>query len=97
MALSNDFYTGRKSGIANVAVQLTTTWVKAERGVQIYADVDNPAALYVGNVGVTADSSDSTDGFKLTPDSSILIPTRTPSGIYIIGASGTGKAWWAIV
>tara|TARA_B100000700_G_scaffold320652_2_gene418345 strand:+ start:2338 stop:2637 length:300 start_codon:yes stop_codon:yes gene_type:complete len=90
--------TGRVSSIGTAAAQLTSSVVKAKRGVQITADSDNAATIYVGNSNVTADAADTTDGYPIAAGETVVIPTRKPSDLYLIAESGdAGKVWWLII
>jgi|LUMV01.1.fsa_nt_gb hypothetical protein len=104
MTASTTFTTGRKSGIDYLhSWQMTTnptvSGVKADKGVQVLASVDNSVSIYVGPSGVTANSSDTTDGYPLAAGESILVPVRNATEIFLIaGGSGTSqKVWWIIV
>ena len=68
---SSNILTGSKSSIGTSAVQLTTTTVKSNQGVQVLADSDNDGTIYVGSSTVTADGADATTGFPLAAGQSI--------------------------
>jgi uncharacterized protein YneR len=99
MATSSTSSTGRKSNITNAAERLTETNLKANQGVQIYAASGNSNTIYIGtSSGVTADTSDLTDGFPLAAGESILFPVRSPQDIWVIAsAAGSDKLWFLVV
>jgi len=97
--VSTTFLTGRKSSIGTSPTQITSDLTKADEGVLIYADKNNTATLYVGSSSsITADSSDSTDGFPLDPGDSVVMRVRNPSSVYVLASTGSSsKLWWLIV
>lgn len=90
------FLTGRKSGIGSTPLQITTSSIRADKGVQIYSPATNTADIYVGNSGLTRDSGDATDGFPLSPGDSILFPHRIPSEIYVSTSGSSQKVFFLI-
>jgi len=93
------FQTGRVTiGTSGVALISSDTSERADIGVQIYADSANTEAIYLGNsTAVTADSSDTTDGYPLQAGAEMLITNRDPNEIFAICASGVQKVWFIIV
>lgn len=89
--------TGRKSSISTSAVQMTASSITAIQGVQVKAADTNSDKIYVGPSGVTADSSDSTDGYPLAPGDAILVPVNNANVIYLIAGSGTQKAFFLVL
>lgn len=94
---SRTFLTGRKS-ITTTAVQLTAASITTYKGVVVKADPLNSDIVFVGVANtVTADSSDSTDGFPLSPGESITLMIDAPGNVWAIAKSGTLKVWWLSV
>lgn len=87
--------TGRRT-VNTSAVQIfSSTADRAKTGLQIYASSANTGTVYVGESTVTANSSDSTDGYPLTPGKELLIPLVNPNPIYAV-ASASGQTIWFI-
>ncbi len=87
---SSDKYTFRKSGITAVAVQLTTSDLKAELGVQLFAPATNANTIFVGFSSAITTGTDASMGFPLAPGYGILVQTRNANELYCIGGPGTG-------
>jgi len=92
------FATGRVT-VSTTGVPLVSN--EAERcdiGIQIYSSSGNTGDVYIGNsTGVTADSSDTTDGYPIAPNTSLLVTDRNPNEIFAISESGAQKLWYIIV
>lgn len=92
--LSSTVDNGAKS-VDTSAVQLSTSTYKAKNGVVVKAAPSNTGIVYVGDSdAVTANSSDTTDGFPLSASESITIPVDKPSRIYIIGSDSSQKVFF---
>ena len=97
MAVPN-FFTGSKPGITTTAVSLASTELHAQRGVQIVAGTGNAHPIYIGQSStVTADSSETTDGYPISAGESIVIPVIDPNSIFLVSAAGTGKVFYVSV
>ncbi len=95
---ATDFRHGRKSGITTTAVQMETTGVLAGKGVLIKAASGNTDDVYIGRSStVTADSSDTTDGFPLSANQALEIEVDEAGDVFLIAASGTQKVFWITV
>jgi hypothetical protein len=90
--------TGRKT-ITNSATQLTAVDATGLRGVQIVAGSANADVLYVGeSSAVTADASDTTDGYPLAAGETLVLPTLRADELYLIAdGAGSNKVWWILV
>jgi len=92
--ITGNIKTGRKT-VGLATVQLTTDGsLTTEKGIQIYADISNSGIVYVGNSDVTANSSDTTDGFPLDPGNSFLVPIRHPYRLHLVSNVTNSKVWW---
>ena len=74
----------------NVAVQLTTNNAPLNRGIYLQCPSTNAGLLYFGVTGVTT-----ANGFGVAAGgTSVLIPVKDPSTIYVISASANQTVNW---
>lgn len=92
MTTRYDWGTASRSGIYTTAIQMVQEAdlqvLRPAFGVQIVADPNNSASVYLGKSDVTAGTGQSTTGYPLAAGDSILIPTRRPEEIYVAAGSG---------
>ena len=75
------------------AVQLISAeTIRADTGIQVVAPSSNTGYIFVGQTGVTA-----TTGLLLEPGSSVLVPTRFPSRIYVISDASAQYAYYMVI
>ncbi len=84
--VAGSFAHGRKSGIGGTATPLCAASRAATRGVQIKADEDNLGVIYVGNSGVTAATSELTDGFPLEAGEGVFVPIDDANKVYVMAS-----------
>lgn len=95
--MANTRISGRKT-IGGTAVRLYTGELKAIEGILIKTDSSNSGTVYISNRSdVTADSDDTTDGFPLAANESVVVPVRNPNELWIVGSAAGQKIWWLIV
>ena len=89
------FFHGRKSGIGQTAVQLTTRKLRAKRGILVKASIGNSGIVYVGSSpSITADSVDATDGYELSAGESKTVEVTNPSTVFVIASAPGQKVFW---
>ena len=89
--------TGRKSGIGPSGVTMTASTAVAQNGIMIRCPDTNTDFVYVGNSGITADSSDVTDGFPVGSGEAIVMPFRHPSELWVRTKTDSNqKLWWIL-
>ncbi len=90
--------TGRRSNVSTVPSQLTgDVGIVANEGVQILVSSANSEAIYVGySADITCDEGDSTDGFPLIAGSSLFLPCRHPSEIWVKAPTQSNLVLWFI-
>ena len=54
----------------------------------------NTSVIHIGSSAVTADTNAGTGGMPLTPGSSIMVPCRDPSKIFVVAVGGTQDVAW---
>lgn len=90
-----------KSSIGTSAVQLTSTATPLTYGVQIVAAAGNGGTVYIGTANtVTANSSDTTDGYQLSAGDSIFLPrgyVEDASSIWLIGSAASQKVFYLVI
>ena len=90
-------FTGRLSSIGTTPLQLSSAGanIVEMEGVQLLASSGNAGTIYVGfGSGITTDAADTTDGFPLAPGTSVFIPTRRVSDIWVIATISSQKLWF---
>jgi hypothetical protein len=80
-------------GTSAVQVSTETSSIK----VIIKAALANTGILYIGKLGVTANSAPATDGYELTAGTSIEIEIGNPAILYVIASAITQKAFFTIL
>lgn len=80
----NTFET-RSQIIGTSATQLTGI-IDAVKGYQLKANASNTGILYIGPVGVTANTSPDTDGFPLSADQGLFLPVNNSGVVYAIAS-----------
>lgn len=97
-AISKVGLTGRRSNVSTVASQLTSdSGVVANEGVQILVSSANSEPIYVGySSAITCDEADSTDGFPLIAGSSLFLPCRHASEIWVKAPTQANLVLWFI-
>ena len=80
----NTFET-RSQIIGTSATQLTGI-LDAVKGYQLKASASNTGILYIGPVGVTANTSPDTDGFPLSADQGLFLPVNNSGVVYAIAS-----------
>lgn len=89
------FTTGSKSAIGTSAVQIIATSTPAKIGVVVKAANSNTGTVYIGNsTGVTAGTTDATDGFELAGGESVTIDIDNVNKLYAIGSASGQKVYW---
>lgn len=88
---------GENADIDTASEQVTTVSSVAKHGVRVIADVANTGILYIGGSTVTADTSDSTDGFPLYPGDSLFLPVNNANLVYAIASVNNQKLRWIAV
>lgn len=91
------FTSGRNSDIDTSAEQLTTTSITASFGILVKAANANSGIIYVGPAGVTANSSDSTDGIELAAGESVLVKVDNANKVYCIASVNNQSAYYLVV
>lgn len=87
------FTTGATSSIGTSQVQLVATGTNS-MALTIKADPSNTGIVYVGKTGLTAGTTDATDGFPLWAGDSLDIYFNTLSSVYLIASASSQKVWW---
>lgn len=87
------FTTGSKSGIGTSQVQLVSSGSNS-MALTIQADISNTGTVYVGKTGVTAGTTDATDGYPLLAGDSIDIYYNAPANVYLIASAAGQKVYW---
>jgi hypothetical protein len=88
-------YTGRKTSIGTTGVQISSSSQKLRNGVTVLASGSNSATVYVGcNSGITANTSDTADGFPLAAGGAIFIETDNVNKVYVISTSANQVVFW---
>ena len=91
MAIPTVLTTGSKDSISSTPLQLTTLTIEAKRGVLVKADTDNDQPVYVGaGSGISAGTDYYTDGFPLSANEGVVVPTLNPNEIFVV-CSGAGQ------
>lgn len=93
----SSFSTGSKSSIGTSAVQITASSNVAKIGVTVKAANANTGTVYIGLSGVTAGTTDATDGFELAGGESITIEVDNANKVYVIGSTTGQKVYWTAV
>lgn len=91
------FYHGRKQNVDAVAVVLTNSRLRLSRGVQLKADANNSATIYVGTSTVTAGTSEATDGFPLEAGEALFLPVDSPHKVFLVAAASGQAIYWLAV
>ncbi len=87
--------TGSNDDVNILASQLTVSDIQCKTGVQIKADNDNTAAIYVGtSSNVTAGTDIATDGYRLVPGEPVIMTVTNANQIWVITTVNTQKAWF---
>lgn len=87
------FTTGALSSIGTTQVQLVSSGTNS-MALTIKADPTNTGIVYVGKTGLTAGTTDATDGFPLWAGDSVDIFIATLSNVYLIASASGQKVWW---
>ena len=90
--VATDFEHGSNRDLDTAAEQLPNQACKF--GVTIKAARSNTADIHVGKSDVTADSTDATDGFPLSPGESLFLPVSNANLVYLIGGAANQKFFW---
>lgn len=91
------FYTGAKSSIGTSVVQISSSTTYLNKGILVKAAKANSGTVYVGSSGVTAGTTDATDGFELGAGESIFIETDRLDRVYAIASASSQKVFWVAV
>lgn len=72
--------------------------IAASFGVTVRADPDNTGTVYVGlDSGITAGTTDATDGFPLQAGQSITLPVANANQIWVIGGAANQIVYYLAV
>lgn len=88
---------GNRNAANTSQLQLTTTSTPCQ-GILVKARTANANDVWVGITGLTADTTESTGGWRLAPGESIGVPCRNANTVYLRWAtytSGDGVEWIA--
>ena len=81
-----------------VLIPASPLHARARRGVQIYADADNPGTVYVGLTGLDAAvAGAAADGFPILAGKSVVVPIKRVGDLFCIADTGTNKVSWMII
>jgi len=97
MSTSGVLTTGATSNIGTTAVQITTTSIVCPHGVLVKADDNNTGDVYVGPKGVTAGTTDATDGIRLRAGDAVTMEIDNANTIYVIASVAGQKVWWIAI
>ena len=93
-----NFSTGRQLVGTTVVALTDKENVRAETSITIYSSLLNEDAIWISlDQTLTCDVNNDTDGFPILPGSSISIPIRDPSIIYLKAENGNQKVWWITI
>lgn len=97
-SVSRNFLTGTVASIGVVTpLQINVgSGIISRHGVLLKADSGNAGAVFIGNSGVTAFVSPTTDGYPLRPGEFQTFPIDNSAGIYMISNQGSNRIWWFI-
>jgi len=97
-ASTDDSKTGRKNVKLSHERLTSNVALKTQNGITVFTSPKNVCAIWIGfSDSFTIDLNDATDGFPLEAGSSLFIPTRTPSEIYVASAvENNQKIWWIV-
>lgn len=88
---------GSKS-IATSATQLIVASTPAKKGVAVAADEFNTETVWIGNSDVTVgETADATDGFPLTPGSTLTLSIDDVNKIYGRVATTAQRVYWIVL
>lgn len=88
---------GNRNAVNTSQLQLSTSSIPCQ-GVLIKARLANVNDVWVGKTGLTADTTESTGGWRLQPGESVGVPCRNVNEVYLRWAtftSGDGVEWIA--
>lgn len=91
------FNTGSKSSIGTSAVQITASSIATVLSVLVKAANNNTGIIYIGNSGVTAGTTDATDGYELAGGESVTIEVDNVNKLYAISSTTGQKVYWTAV
>ena len=93
-------YIAQNITTGSVAVGTSAVQVSTEPSaikVIVKAASTNSGILYVGKLGVTANTTPATDGYELVAGGSIELEIGNPSLLYVIASAITQKAFFTIL
>lgn len=94
---SGIFTTGLNSDIDTSAERLKDAHIPCVFGVLVVAHKDNAGIVYVGPIGVTAESADATDGMPLAANERIFIEIDNLNKVYVIASVANQKAFYLAI
>ena len=97
MGSIKDFNHGANGDIDTTAEQLSTRKTATTIGVLIRASIGNAGIVYVGKEGVTAGTTDATDGFELGAGESLTIEIDRVDKVWVIASEANQRVSWLVV
>jgi len=91
------FSTGANGDVDTTAEQLITTSIAPSVGILIKASNTNTGIIYVGGAGVTAGTTDATDGFELNAGESLMVEGRDADEIYVIASANNQRLSFLVI
>jgi len=88
---------GNRNATGTAQLQLSGTSIPCQ-GVLVKARAANANDVWVGKTGLTADTTESTGGWRLAPGESVGVPCRDVNEVYLRWATytaGDGVEWIA--
>jgi len=67
------------------------------KGIQFKANASNAGTVYVGKIGVTADTTAATSGIPLAAGEGLFLPVKDHTLVYAIASEATQYLHWLIV
>lgn len=94
----NTFKAYSKTQINPSGVLLSPYNIATALGVQVKAYSLNTGNIYIGqSSGVTANSTEATDGYELTPGEGVFLPVSNPNLLWVIGSASGQKAFYVVL
>jgi hypothetical protein len=90
----DSFLSGSVGYIGTASTSIIATATPLYNGVTVKAANTNSGIVYVGNIGVTAGTATSTDGFELGAGESMTIRINDLNKIYLRGSAAGQKVFW---
>jgi hypothetical protein len=94
----NAFKAYSKTQINPSGVLLSQYSIATVLGVQVKAYSLNSGNIYIGqSSGVTANSTEATDGYELTPGEGVFLPVSNTDLLYVIASASGQKAFYVVL